>query len=176
MVLRQFKVLLVFEVLFLVTVIWSRQNLLGVTRPLGGSGERTEPINEEIQNYISANADLDLAFRQMEFVGRTIENDLKTVEEEFWSMGPSVTENSIADLKDYCKDIDTKINGDFRQAAERFVRLDTEKRTGAAKTMTEKLNGFMDRLRVVQTGIRKARVCVTPASSVTGSDTLSSLF
>ena len=128
----------------------------------------TITADKELVDYIAANADLDLASREVEFISRAIENDLQTVEVEAGNAESPLTEISIGELKEYCCNIESKVTGDLRRATERFVRLDTEKRTGAADDMTTKMNGFMDRLRAVRTEIRKARVADTPLESLGG--------
>ena len=123
--------------------------------------------------------DLDLAIRSLNHLYRSIERDLCTAENEVSLGGSPHTEYFLNEMKDFCSDVDKQINGDLKDAGEKVVRLDQNKVTGAAVQLSEKMANYSDRIRAVQSDLRRARGSLTPsptgsiitpaAPSVTGS-------
>ena len=104
-----------------------------------------------------ASTNFDLAKRSVDLLCTTIENDLFTLEQEISSEDVPHTDTGIADLKEYCDRIESKVNLEFKEASEKLARLDTQRRTNAALSLIEKSTGFLNRLRVARTELRKLR-------------------
>ena len=80
---------------------------------------------------------------------------------------PSQLHSNSTDLKDYCTEIEKKIE-EFKEASEKLARLDQQRTTGAAVTMSERVVSYMSRLRAVRSEIRKTRGNMNPTLSTTG--------
>ena len=105
-------------------------------------------------HYASTN--LALALASMNHLSDAIDKDIKSVEDEINVDGSALSESYVKELKEFCSDIQKRIDVEFKDSAEKLARLDQGSTSTAIRSLKDSRSNFSDRLRVVQTTLRRA--------------------
>ena len=109
-----------------------------------------------------SNTNLEIAVRQMNSIGNSINEDLNVAEQEVASLGADTNENMIADIKELCKTVEEKIDKRYRDAAEKAARMDLGKMTNTVRDTEANIIAFQGRIRQILADIRRVRSTGTP--------------
>ena len=104
----------------------------------------------------SAVSDHSLALASMNRIADDINRGLCSVEQEVNQEGAVFSEAYIQGLKDYCSDIEAKVNEVSRKSDEKVARLSQTGSNQILDLMLSKMSLYGDRIRVIQSEIRKA--------------------
>ena len=100
----------------------------------------------------------------MNAIGNEINDDLATAEQEVAAADVILMESSIVELKDFCKWIEAKIDGSYREAATKYARMDVRRTANAMTVMEGNISSYKTRLRQLLADLRKARTNSTPST------------
>ena len=98
----------------------------------------------------------------MNAIANEINDDLATAEQEVAAADVMLTESSIMELKDFCKTIEVKIDGSYREAATKYARMDVRRTANAMTVMEGNIASYKARIRQLLADLRKARSTSAP--------------
>ena len=75
-------------------------------------------------------------------------------------------EGNITDLKEACASIEGRVRSEFKLAVENLAKVDSGNTVNSYTLLTASTKTYLDRIRVLQQTLRRARSNGTPDSSV----------
>ena len=93
----------------------------------------------------------------MNSISDAIDNDLQDLENDVASSFESHGEGYIFELKEFCGEIDQRINTDYREETEKCARLDLAENICTMSILTENNRSYVSGLTAIQAELRKAR-------------------
>ena len=146
-----------------------------VSQPAGTPFVLPSQANMSLHTVAYRDNAMALALATVNSVQDSIHDDLLSLEQEVAAAESLRGEGYITDLKEACANIEGRVRSEFKLAVENLAKADTGNSVNSSSLLTASTKTYLDRIRVLQQTLRRARSNGTPDSSVRSLHTAASV-